>query len=85
MCFGRKSVGPESKKNEDIEKNLRADKKRAEREVKLLLLGMHHPPASAPSAPKAPLTKTQHRCRRERQVDSPQADAHHQRRRLWKP
>lgn len=29
-----------SKKNEDIEKDLRLDKKKAEREVKLLLLGM---------------------------------------------
>lgn len=40
MCFGRKPVDPESKKNEDIEKDLRADRKKAEREVKLLLLGM---------------------------------------------
>ena len=40
MCFGRKSVDPKSKKNEDIEKNLRMDRKKAEREVKLLLLGM---------------------------------------------
>lgn len=40
MCFGRKPVDPKSKKNEDIEKNLRMDRKKAEREVKLLLLGM---------------------------------------------
>lgn len=40
MCFGRKPVDPKSKKNEDIEKNLRLDRKKAEREVKLLLLGM---------------------------------------------
>jgi guanine nucleotide-binding protein subunit alpha len=40
MCFGRKVEDPKSKKNEDIEKDLRLDKKRAEREVKLLLLGM---------------------------------------------
>lgn len=39
MCFGRKPADPESKKNEDIEKTLRSDRKRAEREVKLLLLG----------------------------------------------
>lgn len=39
MCFGRKPADPESKRNEDIEKNLRTDRKRAEREVKLLLLG----------------------------------------------
>ena len=35
-------MDPKSKKNEDIEKNLRMDKKKAEREVKLLLLGRHH-------------------------------------------
>lgn len=44
MCFGRKpsTADPESsRKNAEIEKSLRTDKKRAEREVKLLLLGMH--------------------------------------------
>ena len=43
MCFGRKpsAANPESKKNAEIEKNLRTDRKRAEREVKLLLLGTH--------------------------------------------
>jgi guanine nucleotide-binding protein subunit alpha len=40
MCFGKKPQDPRSKKNEEIEKALRADKKRQEREVKLLLLGM---------------------------------------------
>jgi guanine nucleotide-binding protein subunit alpha len=40
MCFGRKPAGPEFRKNDDIEKSLRVDRKRAEREVKLLLLGM---------------------------------------------
>jgi guanine nucleotide-binding protein subunit alpha len=39
MCFGRKPADPEFRKNEDIEKTLRVDRKRAEREVKLLLLG----------------------------------------------
>jgi hypothetical protein len=39
MCFGRKPADPEFKKNDDIEKSLRMDRKRAEREVKLLLLG----------------------------------------------
>ncbi|KAE9963504.1 hypothetical protein BLS_007169 [Venturia inaequalis] len=39
MCFGRKSQDPEKLKNEEIERGLRADKKRQEREVKLLLLG----------------------------------------------
>jgi guanine nucleotide-binding protein subunit alpha len=41
MCFGRKpsAADPESRKNAEIEKNLRSDRKRAEREVKLLLLG----------------------------------------------
>ncbi|KAH9866022.1 hypothetical protein J1614_008586 [Plenodomus biglobosus] len=41
MCFGRKptAADPESKKNAEIEKNLRTDRRKAEREVKLLLLG----------------------------------------------
>lgn len=41
MCFGKKSDDPESKRNEDIEKQIRVDRKRQEREVKLLLLGEH--------------------------------------------
>jgi guanine nucleotide-binding protein subunit alpha len=43
MCFGRKpqaSNDPLSKRNAEIERNLRVDRKKAEREVKLLLLGM---------------------------------------------
>lgn len=35
-------MDPKSRKNEDIEKNLRLDRKKAEREVKLLLLGRMH-------------------------------------------
>lgn len=47
MCFGRKpsTADPNARKNAEIEKTLRNDKKRAEREVKLLLLGMHPPNA----------------------------------------
>lgn len=40
MCFGKKPVDSETRKNEEIEKQLRVDRKRQEREVKLLLLGM---------------------------------------------
>ena len=39
MCFGKKPVDPEATRNEEIEKALRADKRRQEKEVKLLLLG----------------------------------------------
>ncbi|KAF4544818.1 G-protein alpha subunit [Lasiodiplodia theobromae] len=39
MCFGKKSEDPTYRKNEEIERQLRLDKKRQEREVKLLLLG----------------------------------------------
>jgi guanine nucleotide-binding protein subunit alpha len=39
MCFGKKPQDPRARKNEEIEKSLRADRKRQEREVKLLLLG----------------------------------------------
>ena len=41
MCFGKKPADPDSRRNEDIEKGIRNDKKRQEREVKLLLLGTH--------------------------------------------
>lgn len=40
MCFGRKPQDPGHRKNEEIEKIIRSDKKKQEREVKLLLLGM---------------------------------------------
>lgn len=50
MCFGRKPADPEFKKNDDIEKSLRMDRKRAEREVKLLLLG------------KSPVQSSMHAC-----------------------
>lgn len=59
MCFGRKPADPELRKNEDIEKTLRLDRKRAEREVKLLLLGMS---SACPLACRTRLTR-RHRCR----------------------
>lgn len=40
MCFGKKPEDPESRRNDDIEKAIRNDRKKQEREVKLLLLGM---------------------------------------------
>jgi hypothetical protein len=40
MCFGKKPIDPESKRNAEIEKQLRADQKRQKSEVKLLLLGI---------------------------------------------
>jgi guanine nucleotide-binding protein subunit alpha len=39
MCFGKKPADPGLGQNEEIEKQLRIDKKKAEEEVKLLLLG----------------------------------------------
>jgi guanine nucleotide-binding protein subunit alpha len=39
MCFGKKPTDPGAVKNEEIEKSIRNDRKRQEREVKLLLLG----------------------------------------------
>jgi guanine nucleotide-binding protein subunit alpha, other len=40
MCFGKKSVDPRAKRNDEIEKSLRADRKKMDQEVKMLLLGM---------------------------------------------
>lgn len=40
MCFGKKESDPAAQKNAEIEKVLREDKKKQEREVKILLLGM---------------------------------------------
>ena len=40
MCFGKKPIDPDSKRNAEIDKQLRADQKRQSQEVKLLLLGM---------------------------------------------
>jgi len=39
MCFGKKPADPESRRNEEIEKGIRNDRRKQEREVKLLLLG----------------------------------------------
>lgn len=39
MCFGKKEEDPGAKKNAEIEKTLREDRKKQEREVKILLLG----------------------------------------------
>lgn len=42
MCFGGdQQADPGAKKNEEIEKSIRADKKKASREVKILLLGRY--------------------------------------------
>ncbi|KAK5001388.1 hypothetical protein LTR60_007394, partial [Cryomyces antarcticus] len=38
MCFGKKAEDPDVRKNEEIEKQIRADRKKQAREVKLLLL-----------------------------------------------
>ena len=50
MCFGKKESNPEDdegfKRNQDIEKALREDKKRLAREIKILLLGMSMVPCS---------------------------------------
>lgn len=41
MCFGNgKEEDPDARKNKEIEKQLAEDRKKAEREVKVLLLGM---------------------------------------------
>lgn len=40
MCFGKKPIDPDAKRNAEIEKQLRADQKRQTHEVKLLLLGI---------------------------------------------
>lgn len=42
MCFGKKAEDPNNRRNEEIEKIIRVDKKKQEREVKLLLLGTDH-------------------------------------------
>jgi hypothetical protein len=39
MCFGKKSIDPSTQRNDEIEKGLRADRKRMDQEVKMLLLG----------------------------------------------
>ncbi|KAF2452936.1 G-protein alpha subunit [Lineolata rhizophorae] len=39
MCFGKKAEDAEARRNEEIEKVIRLDRKKAEKEVKLLLLG----------------------------------------------
>jgi hypothetical protein len=40
MCFGsKKDQDPLARRNEEIERMIRADRKRQEKEVKLLLLG----------------------------------------------
>ena len=41
MCFGKKAEDPDAKKNEEIERQLKLDRKKAQKEVKLLLLGQY--------------------------------------------
>lgn len=41
MCFGKKPEDPLARRNEEIEKVIRNDRKKQQREVKLLLLGTH--------------------------------------------
>jgi len=43
MCFGKKPIDPDTKRNAEIDRQLRADQKRQTHEVKLLLLGMLPP------------------------------------------
>lgn len=39
MCFGKKLDDPLARRNEEIERMIRADRRKQEKEVKLLLLG----------------------------------------------
>lgn len=73
MCFGSsKQDDPRARKNADIEKQLRADQKKQAKEVKILLLGaLTH----ADKTNQAEMLTCDPRCRRERQVDSAEADA----------
>ena len=71
MCFGKKEDDPAAKKNAEIEKTLREDRKKAEREVKILLLGKH--PSSLMERNTA---DSSIRGWRKWKVDSSQADDH---------
>jgi len=57
MCWGKKGSDSGSKRNEEIEKRLRADKKKASKEIKILLLGM------SPLDPEKPTDHAGHRRR----------------------
>ena len=71
MCFGNANKeDPDAKKNREIEKQLREDERRMQKEVKLLLLGMD----CAGNGMVEHILITS-RCGRVRQVDSVEADA----------
>lgn len=73
MCFGSsKQDDPRARKNADIEKQLRADQKKQAKEVKILLLGTS---SYTNTTGQAEMLTCNLRCRRERQVDSVEADA----------
>lgn len=55
MCFGSRRVADTgTARSEEIEKGLRADRKRAAREVKMLLLGTFGSPSSCCCCSAAP-------------------------------
>lgn len=73
MCFGSsKQDDPRARKNADIEKQLRADQKKQAKEVKILLLGAS---PYTHTTKQAEMLTCDLRCRRERQVDSAEANA----------
>lgn len=76
MCFGNgNKEDPDTKKSKEIEKQLREDQRRMQKEVKLLLLGKDT------YKTRITLTEAQWpwltpcRCRRVGQIDSTEADA----------
>ena len=56
MCFGSGDKDdPDAQKNRLIEKQLKEDRERAKREIKMLLLGRHPPPPHVPAmSPNSP-------------------------------
>ena len=96
MCFKGGNDGEDAEaqqKNRDIEKMIRADEKKAAREVKLLLLGKptNHPTEQRPAQEQPQWQATKewqaneelHRCWRVWKVDSLEADAFDLRTRLF--
>lgn len=78
MCFGRGSADKVDQegaaKSREIEKMIRADEKKAAREVKLLLLGRSIRRRTHTATGRI-LIDMLHRCWREWKVDGAQADA----------
>jgi hypothetical protein len=76
LCFGKKPDDEDSKRSDAIERQLRADRKKAESEIKMLLLGKQKRHISHYDRSNTLKLACEYRSRGKWKIDRSETDAH---------